>query len=143
MIDMSDRPAKDALFDAFASVAQALGSGRRAEIVDLVQTNTGLTGISATGSGFSIENLNVDCANLGTSTGIAFAAASFYGSVGNCNIGNFTTVGISLNCNYGVVQSCELTGGGTAATAAINALLLSARIFGCNIHDNQCSGIAL
>src|SRR5260221_6702075 len=34
MIDMSDRPAKDALFDAIASVAQALGSGRRAEIVD-------------------------------------------------------------------------------------------------------------
>jgi rhodanese-related sulfurtransferase/DNA-binding MarR family transcriptional regulator len=29
-------PAKVALFDAFASVAQALGSGRRAEIVDLL-----------------------------------------------------------------------------------------------------------
>ncbi len=36
MIDMSDRPAKDALFDAIASVAQALGSGRRAEIVDVL-----------------------------------------------------------------------------------------------------------
>lgn len=33
---MSDRHAKDALFDAFASVAQALGSGRRAEIVDVL-----------------------------------------------------------------------------------------------------------
>jgi rhodanese-related sulfurtransferase/DNA-binding transcriptional ArsR family regulator len=33
---MSDRVAKDALFDAFASVAQALGSGRRAEIVDVL-----------------------------------------------------------------------------------------------------------
>jgi rhodanese-related sulfurtransferase/DNA-binding MarR family transcriptional regulator len=33
---MGDRPAKDALFDAFASVAQALGSGRRAEIVDVL-----------------------------------------------------------------------------------------------------------
>jgi rhodanese-related sulfurtransferase len=33
---MSDRPAKDALFDAFASVAQALGNGRRAEIVDVL-----------------------------------------------------------------------------------------------------------
>jgi rhodanese-related sulfurtransferase len=30
------RPAKDALFDAFASVAKALGNGRRAEIVDLL-----------------------------------------------------------------------------------------------------------
>jgi rhodanese-related sulfurtransferase len=33
---MGDRVAKDALFDAFASVAQALGSGRRAEIVDVL-----------------------------------------------------------------------------------------------------------
>jgi rhodanese-related sulfurtransferase len=33
---MGDRPAKDALFDAFAEVARALGSGRRAEIVDVL-----------------------------------------------------------------------------------------------------------
>ena len=33
---MSDRGAKTALFDAFASVAAALASGRRAEIVDLL-----------------------------------------------------------------------------------------------------------
>lgn len=33
---MSNREAKDALFDAFASVAKVLGSGRRAEIVDVL-----------------------------------------------------------------------------------------------------------
>jgi rhodanese-related sulfurtransferase/DNA-binding HxlR family transcriptional regulator len=33
---MSERVAKTALFDAFASVAAALGSGRRAEIVDVL-----------------------------------------------------------------------------------------------------------
>src|SRR3954466_12217079 len=33
---MASGTAKVALFDAFASVAQALGSGRRAEIVDLL-----------------------------------------------------------------------------------------------------------
>jgi rhodanese-related sulfurtransferase len=33
---VSDRLAKDALFDAFGSVAAALGSGRRAEIVDVL-----------------------------------------------------------------------------------------------------------
>lgn len=33
---MGDRAAKDALFAAFAEVASALGSGRRAEIVDLL-----------------------------------------------------------------------------------------------------------
>src|SRR6187401_2498702 len=33
---MEKRPAKSALFDAFASVAAALGNGRRAEIVDVL-----------------------------------------------------------------------------------------------------------
>src|SRR5687767_8331989 len=33
---MGDRQAKNALFDAFGSVAKALASGRRAEIVDLL-----------------------------------------------------------------------------------------------------------
>ena len=33
---MADRRAKDALFSAFASVAKALGNGRRAEIVDVL-----------------------------------------------------------------------------------------------------------
>src|SRR3954454_8842704 len=33
---MSRREAKDALFGAFASVAKALGNGRRAEIVDVL-----------------------------------------------------------------------------------------------------------
>src|SRR5918912_3348651 len=33
---MSDRAAKGALFDAFSSVAAALGNGRRAEIVDVL-----------------------------------------------------------------------------------------------------------
>ena len=36
MSDPARREAKDALFDAFASVAKALGSGRRAEIVDVL-----------------------------------------------------------------------------------------------------------
>ena len=33
---MGDRQAKNALFDAFASAAKALGNGRRAEIVDVL-----------------------------------------------------------------------------------------------------------
>ncbi|MGD9701075.1 MAG: ArsR/SmtB family transcription factor [Acidimicrobiia bacterium] len=33
---MGDRQAKDALFDAFAEVAKALGNGRRAELIDVL-----------------------------------------------------------------------------------------------------------
>lgn len=36
MASMSDRTSKDTLFDAFASVAKALASGRRAELVDVL-----------------------------------------------------------------------------------------------------------
>lgn len=36
MTAMSDRTSKDALFDAFAGVAKALASGRRAELVDVL-----------------------------------------------------------------------------------------------------------
>ncbi len=36
MIPVGDRAAKDALFEAFAEVAKALASGRRAEIVDVL-----------------------------------------------------------------------------------------------------------
>ena len=36
MSPMGDRRAKDALFDAFAEVAKALASGRRAEIIDVL-----------------------------------------------------------------------------------------------------------
>jgi rhodanese-related sulfurtransferase/DNA-binding HxlR family transcriptional regulator len=36
MANVGDRAAKDALFEGFAEVAKALGSGRRAEIVDLL-----------------------------------------------------------------------------------------------------------
>src|SRR5947199_5194852 len=36
MHSMGERAAKDALFDAFAQVAKALSSGRRAEIVDVL-----------------------------------------------------------------------------------------------------------
>src|SRR6188508_1020060 len=36
MTNVGDRAAKDALFEGLAEVAKALGSGRRAEIVDLL-----------------------------------------------------------------------------------------------------------
>src|SRR6266699_731222 len=36
MVAMAGSRAKDALYDAFAEVAKALGSGRRAEIVDVL-----------------------------------------------------------------------------------------------------------
>src|SRR6059058_1835436 len=46
--DMAGRAAKDAMFDAFAEVAKALASGRRAEIADLLaQGERPVEGIAA------------------------------------------------------------------------------------------------
>lgn len=45
---MGERPAKDALFDGFAVVGKALGSGRRAEIIDvLAQGERSVEGLAA------------------------------------------------------------------------------------------------
>ena len=48
MVEFERRQAKNALFDAFASVAKALGSGRRAEIIDvLAQGERSVEGIAS------------------------------------------------------------------------------------------------
>lgn len=53
---MGDRAAKDALFDAFASVAKALGSGRRAEIVDALSQGERSVDQIATELGQTVAN---------------------------------------------------------------------------------------
>jgi rhodanese-related sulfurtransferase len=53
---VSSRQAKDALFDAFASVAQGLGNGRRAEIVDVLAQGERSVDDVATQIGQSLAN---------------------------------------------------------------------------------------
>jgi rhodanese-related sulfurtransferase/DNA-binding HxlR family transcriptional regulator len=53
---MADRIAKDALFDAFASVAKALGNGHRAEIVDVLAQGERSVEDIATEIGQSVAN---------------------------------------------------------------------------------------
>jgi rhodanese-related sulfurtransferase len=56
MAAMSDRNAKDALFDAFAEVAKALASGRRAEIVDVLEQGERSVDALAAEIGQSVAN---------------------------------------------------------------------------------------
>src|SRR3989442_4714143 len=53
---VSDRAAKDALFDGFAGVAKALGSGRRAAIADLLSQGERSVDEIATELGQSVAN---------------------------------------------------------------------------------------
>jgi rhodanese-related sulfurtransferase/DNA-binding HxlR family transcriptional regulator len=56
MSQMHPRDAKDALFDAFASVGKALGNGRRAEIVDVLAQGERSVDEIATEIGQSVAN---------------------------------------------------------------------------------------
>lgn len=98
-------------------------------------TNTGITVLNC-GQGYWIRNFIVDGNNLGTSTCIIVGAAS---SVYNCIAKNFKSAGISIATGC-VVAFCEVTGGGSAAAAAINGLSGSI-VRGNWVHDNACPGI--
>jgi DNA-binding transcriptional ArsR family regulator len=63
----STRAAKDALFDAFASVAKALGNGRRAEIVDLLAQGERSVEDVATQIGQSVANTSHHLRSLAAS----------------------------------------------------------------------------
>jgi hypothetical protein len=113
------------------------GSGGRPLIQ--LSTNTGLTGINCTGTGAIVENIAVDCASLGTSTGII---VSFNSIVRNCKVQGFTLRGISLASGHSVAQGNEVTGGTSAATSAISGNPNPASYIDNWIHDNACTGIS-
>lgn len=103
-----------------------------------LSTNTGLIGLSATGVGIGCENIEVDCANLGTSTGISIGGQ--YGYATNCKVYTFKTAGITLSGGNCACLRNDVSGGVTGATAAINASF-SCQIQGNFVHENVCHGI--
>lgn len=108
-----------------------------------LQTNTGLTGIAFTNSGGIVEQIDVDCGSLGTSTGISFNLNSI---ARNCKITNFSLKGITSSGATCEVYACELTGGISPSVAAIDHTLATpagSHITQCYIHDNACTGIRL
>ncbi len=113
------------------------GDNGRAAIT--LSTNTGLTALIMSGSGWKVENLSINCASLGTSIGIT--ASANYGQIRNCKIANFTTKGISVTTNQVIVDFCEVTGGTAAATSAIALSVSQVGVTNCWVHDNVCPGI--
>ena len=103
-------------------------------------TNTGLIGISSASAGFMVENFSVDCANLGTSTAIQLSGSN--AGVSLCKVANFTTRGIQLlTGSTSSIYDCEATGGGSAASVALQIAATGSLVSGCWVHDNQCPGI--
>lgn len=102
-------------------------------------TNTGITIFNCTGTGWWIRNFILDCNNLGTSIGVTLGN---YCNINNSVIKNFKTSGVKLGNTVTAVTNCEITGGASGATAAIDTNSQSTcNIFGNYIHDNVCPGI--
>lgn len=108
-----------------------------------LSTNTGMVGLNASGHGCWFEQWDVDCANLGTSIGIAVGGNN-YCAVKMCMVKNFTSAGIRVTGTFNSVQDCEVTGGTSAATAAISgSAAVLPTVFRCHVHDNACTGVAV
>lgn len=108
-----------------------------------LSTNTGLTGISCTGSGWIVRNIFVNCGSLGTSAGINMSGN--YCRVQNCKVSNFTKGGIVTTSSnaFTSVTDCEITGGTSAATAGALQINNYQMAYRCNVHDNVCPGIVM
>jgi Right handed beta helix region len=105
----------------------------------LTLTSTGLSGIMSTGAGLSVENLFVDCASQGTSTGMTFQSSRGY--ILNCKVANFATRGIYIQTSESQISDSEVTGGLAASTLALDTTGGSSnQMVRCYIHDNACSG---
>lgn len=115
------------------------GDNGRATIV--LSTNTGLTAIATSSQGVHVSNISVDCASLGTSTGINLGANC---KVTNCKVANFTATGINTANAGQHIRGCEVTGGTSAATQGIGPSTNTAYLYyGNYVHDNACPGIIL
>lgn len=106
-----------------------------------LSVNTGLTGLLFTGLGWEVENFSVDCASLGTSTGIRVDGAN--STMRNCKAANATTRGlfVSVTASGTIMSNCEATGCTSAATAAIANS--AGAPYRCWAHDNACPGMVL
>lgn len=115
------------------------GDGGRVTIT--CSTNTGITALSSANAGAWIENFDINCASLGTSTGVSVTGSS---QVRNCKVSNATSNGITLAAgSNSCVYDCEVTGCTAAATAAVNSGTGSNQcsVLRCWVHDNACPGI--
>jgi hypothetical protein len=96
--------------------------------------------VSITGAGWVIENFVLDCNSQTTATGLS--SASSFTVVRNCVVKNFTNRGIQFSGGTdSMVEDCEVTGGTSAASSAVNLGNTVNWVIRCWIHDNACPGI--
>ena len=102
-----------------------------------LSTNGGLTGLLFSNNGWKIENALVDCASLGTSTGIR--TSGLWARIRNCKVTAFSTTGINAAGSNCAVLDCEVANG-TAGNAIIAN---TCQVLRCWVHDNVAVGVSL
>lgn len=130
-------PTATAPWTRYIGYTSSRGDNGRVSVA--LSTNTGLTAFAITTIGVSIENFDIDCASLGTSTGISTTVSNC--RIINNKVKNFTTAGIKTANGQCIVYGNELTLGTSAATAGIQCTTNSATLMWNYIHDNSCPGI--
>jgi hypothetical protein len=111
--------------------------------IEIAAGNSGVTIFNLTTGGWSIENFILDCNAQTTSTGIAMSSGSSNNTFYNVLVKNFTSLGITGSAGGWQVVACEVTGGTSAATAAVrlNASNVFFAVSDSYIHGNACPGI--
>ncbi len=122
-------------FNKIMGYGTVRGDGGKATI----QLSGSATGcISVTTAGNLFENFVLDCNSISGTTGFTGTVTGTC-VVRKCVAKNFTVAGIGLASTSGVVTDCEVTGGGSGATAGISS---TANLIARNwVHGNQCPGI--
>lgn len=114
------------------------GDGTHAAVT--LQTNTGQNGITTTGANFWIEQIDVDCASLGTSVGFQLSGQS--AMLTRCKVVNFSLAGVSMGAILQTCTNCEIANGISPAVFGIGGNAGSALAIRQNfVHDNACPGI--
>lgn len=116
------------------------GDGGQASIT--LSTNTGLTAIDATIGGWYVRNFIINCASLGTSTGVNLGEQTI---VMNVKISNCTSQNVLFtSTTQASLIDSEITGCTAACTAAINTSAANSMVLLRNwIHDNVSTGAIL
>jgi hypothetical protein len=131
-------PAPTAPFSRLVGYTTTRGDGGRATIT--LSTNAGLFGLRFTGAGWQAENFSIDCASLGSSTGVLLQGGDCVAR--NVKVANFTAYGFECEGSPEHVLDCEVTGGTSAATAGVFFNSVTGEAVRCWVHDNACTGIS-
>lgn len=137
VFSLAGTPSNSQMYSRLSGYSTTRGDGGRARIS--LSTNSGLYGLSLSGSGWFVEGFDIDCNGLTTSRGINGGA--YYNHIYNCKVYEFTAYGIISGTQISLVEYCEVSAGTSAGFGIVCNAGGAQHINSCWVHDNACPGI--